>query len=72
MKMIVDRGPVQLELVGINGNAYSLMGAFKGAARKQGWTSDDIDKVLEEAKSGDYDHLLQTLVAHTEAPDESN
>jgi len=57
--------PVKLQLVGLDGNAYSLMGAFQRAARKQGRTAVEIKAVLDDCMSGDYDHLLQTLVKHT-------
>ena len=33
--------------------------------RKQGWTKEEIDMVLEDAKSKDYDHLLQVLMTYT-------
>ena len=38
------------------------MGAFSRNASRQGWTSDEIDTVLTECRSGDYDHLLCTLM----------
>lgn len=53
---------VVLELVGMDGNAFAVMGAFKKAARKQGYKNDEIDKVLDEAMNGDYNHLLQTIM----------
>jgi len=56
---------VKLNLVRINGNAFFLMGAFQGAARKQGWGQADIDAVLDQCQSGNYDHLLQTLLKNT-------
>jgi len=56
---------IKLQLVGLDGNAYSLMGAFQQAARKQGRTAAEIKAVLDDCMSGDYDHLLQTLVKHT-------
>ena len=56
---------VQLDLVGINGNAFAIMGAFQTAAKRQGWDKAEIEVVLDEAMSGDYDHLLQTLITHT-------
>jgi len=52
---------VELELVGLDGNAYSLMGAFQRQARREGWSKDEIDEVLAECQSGDYNHLLCTL-----------
>jgi hypothetical protein len=53
---------VKMALVGLNGNAYAIMGAFKHAARQQGWTAEEIKTVLDEATSGDYDHLLATII----------
>ncbi len=60
---------VKLNLVGLDGNAFSLMGSFSRAAREQGWTKQEINAVLAECQSGDYDHLLQTLISNTEPED---
>ena len=56
---------VKLKLVGLNGNAFSLMGAFRQQARKEKWTPDEIKVVLDECMSGDYDYLLATLMEVT-------
>lgn len=69
--MIIDK-KVKLELVGLDGNAFSIMGAFQREARRQGWKDEEIRAVLTEAKSGDYDHLLCTIMDHTESPDEAD
>ena len=63
--MCVDK-KVKLELVGIDGNAYALMGAFQRQARKEEWTKEDIDIVINECQAGSYDHLLRTLMRHCE------
>lgn len=55
---------ISLELVGLDGNAFSLMGAFQVQARKEGWNREEINTVIDEAKSGDYDNLLRTLHSH--------
>jgi len=65
MDKIVNK-TVKLTLVGLNGNAYSLMGAFKRAAIHQGWTNDEIQSVITECMTGNYDHLLVTLMNHCE------
>ncbi len=57
---------VNLDLVGIDGNAYSIMGAFSRQARREGWSQEEIDLVLEEAQSGDYNHLLATIMNYCE------
>ena len=48
-------------LIGVDGNAFSLMGHFSKLAKRQGVPQEQVKKVLDEAKSGDYDHLIQTL-----------
>nr|DAR16540.1 MAG TPA: hypothetical protein [Caudoviricetes sp.] len=63
---------VELDLVGLNSNAFYLMGAFSKAARRQGWSSEEINLVLDECRSSDYDHLLQTLICHTIPTDDDN
>lgn len=45
-------------LVGIDGNAYSIMGYVSKAMRNTGHTKKEIDDYLEDAMSDDYDHLL--------------
>ena len=64
------RGKVVLQLVGIDGNAFALMGAFKQAARRQGWTPEEIKSVLDECLTGDYSHLLCTLMDNTTSPND--
>ena len=63
--MIVNK-KVKLQLVGLDGNAFVLMGVFHTAARRQGWTKEEIKSVLDECKTVDYDHLLVTLADHCE------
>lgn len=65
MEQIVNK-TINLTLVGIDGNAFSIMGAFQKQVRKEGWTSDEIKSVINEAMSSDYNHLLQTIMAHCE------
>jgi len=61
---------ITLELIGLDGNAFSLMGAFSRQARHEGWTKEEIDGVMEDAMSGDYSNLLRVLMMHCDAPDE--
>lgn len=52
-------------LVGQNSNAYNLLGGWADAATKNGWTKEDVDKVIEQATSGDYENLLRVLATHS-------
>ena len=61
--MVIDK-KVKLDLVGLDGNAYAVMGAFKKQAKKEKWSQEEIEAVLTEAKSGDYNHLLVIIMEH--------
>lgn len=45
-------------LVGIDGNAYSLMGYTQDAMAEQGFSKEEIDVFLKDATSGNYNHLV--------------
>ena len=49
-----------VKLVGTDGNAFAILGKCQGVARKAGWSKEQIDQFMDEATSGDYDHLLMT------------
>lgn len=67
-----NKKTVNLDLVGIDGNAYSIIGAFRRQARREGWSQQEIDLVLEEAQSGDYNHLLATIMDYCEPIDQDD
>jgi hypothetical protein len=71
MKRVIEK-TVNLNLIGVNGNAFMIMGVFRKQARKEGWSQDEIDTVLTKAKSGDYNYLLATIENHCEPKDESH
>ena len=58
---------IKLDLVGLGGNAFALMGAFQKQARREGWTQDEIKVVLDKCTSGDYNNLIVTLWDHCES-----
>ena len=53
---------LNLDLQGKDGNAFMLLGHFRKEAKRAGWTEEEIEEVTNEAKRGDYDHLLTTLI----------
>lgn len=57
---------ISLNLVGLNGNAFALLGAFSKQAKREGWEKAEIDAVMDEATEGDYNHLLRTLTKYCE------
>ena len=53
---------VKVKLTGKDGNAFAIMGNVKNALRKVKAPDEDINAFMEEAMSGDYNHLLQTCM----------
>ena len=64
MNLFNPKKYVKLQLWGLDSNAFSLMGVFRQQARKEKWSEEDISKVLTEARSSDYNHLVATLDSH--------
>lgn len=62
MPIPADKPP--LTLVGVDGNAYAIIAQARKAARTAGWTDVEIAEFVTEAKSGDYDNLLQTCMKY--------
>lgn len=53
-----------VKLLGRDGNAFMILGACRRAAYSAGWDKDQVDAVLDEMKSGDYNHLLMTAMKY--------
>lgn len=49
-----------VKLTGTDGNAFAILGKVKGALSKAGASTDEVKLFLDEAMSGDYNHLLRT------------
>ena len=60
-----NKSAVVFDLTSVDGNAFSLMGNFQRAARKQGWAKSEIAAVIAECQEGDYNHLVATLLSVT-------
>jgi len=51
-----------MQLVGEDGNAFAVLGRAQRAAKEAGWSKEKIKSVMDEATSGDYNHLLATIM----------
>lgn len=49
---------MKYDLVGIDGNAFSIMGYVITAMRECKFSKDDRDDYIKKATSSDYDHLV--------------
>ena len=53
---------VQFQLVGIDGNAFSILGTAQKFARKAGLSKEQIEEYVNEATSGDYNNVISTTM----------
>ena len=45
-------------LIGVDGNAYSIMGYTARAMKDAGCSKEEVDKMYKEAMSGNYSNLI--------------
>jgi hypothetical protein len=64
--MIPKYPDITVQLVGEDGNAYSILGRVTRALRQAGVSQAERDAFTQEATAGDYDHLLQTIMRWVE------
>ena len=54
-----------VQLVGTDGNAFAIMGKVARALRRAG-KPELVKPYMDEATSGDYDHLLQVTIKYVD------
>jgi len=52
---------IEVELSGQNGNVFNLIAICKRAMSRNKVPKEEVDKFVEEATSGDYDHALGVM-----------
>jgi len=57
---------IEVQLSGEDGNAFFVLGKVQKAMRQADVPPAEIKAFMDEAMSGDYDHLLQTCVKYVE------
>lgn len=57
---------VEVQLTGEDGNAFFIISRVRQALRRHGVPDEEIEAFSEEAMSGDYDHVLQTVMKMVE------
>ena len=54
---------ITVNIIGQNGNAFYIFGICKRAMERAKLSQTEIDAFMTEAMSGDYDHLLATVMS---------
>ena len=65
--MSPEKNKPTVKLVGINGNAFMIMGTVTKALRSAGFSKEEIVQYQSQAMSGDYDNLLQVTMSWVRA-----
>lgn len=53
---------IHVRLAGGDGNAFAILGTVRRALFQGGVATDQVNEFMDDATSGDYDHLLQTCM----------
>jgi hypothetical protein len=61
-EMNVKHPEVIVELTGMDGNAFAVLGKVGKALKHAKLEKEEVEAFYAEATSGDYDHLLQTCM----------
>ena len=54
---------IHVRLTGTSGNAFDILGKVVNAMKRARVPKEEIDLFSKEARSGDYDNLLQIVMA---------
>ena len=57
---------VKVKLLGEDGNAFYILGKVSKALREAGYSEGFIGAYQQEAKAGDYDHLLMVAMQYVD------
>lgn len=67
MKPMTPKYPnVRVQLVGLDGNAFAILGRVCKALREAKVPSEEISLYMKQATGGSYDKLLQTTISYVE------
>lgn len=61
--MTVKFPDVTVQLTGQDGNTFMIISRTTRELKRGGATKQEQDEFMQEAMSGDYDHVLQTVMA---------
>jgi hypothetical protein len=53
---------INISLVGEDGNAFAILGRTSRALRRHNVPKEKVDLFMKQAMSGDYNHLLCTVM----------
>lgn len=62
-KLIEKNGKAEGTLLGVDGNAYAILGYTERQLKRASWPKEDIKQVMDAASSGDYNNVIATCMS---------
>lgn len=62
-ELIEKNGKAEGTLIGVDGNAFAILGYTDRQLMRAGWPREDIKQVMDTAMSGDYDNVIATCMS---------
>ena len=59
-ELVKKNGTVEGSLIGVDGNAFSIMGYVERKLKRGGWPREDVKQVMNLMRSGDYNNVIAT------------
>jgi len=59
-ELVEKNGTVAGTLIGVDGNAFSIMGYVDRQLKRGGWPREDVKQVMDIMMSGDYNNVIAT------------
>ena len=59
-ELVKKNGTVEGSLIGVDGNALSIMGYVERKLKRGGWPREDVKQVMNLMMSGDYNNVIAT------------
>ena len=62
-ELIERNGKAEGTLIGVDGNAYAILGYTERQLKRASWPKEDIKQVMDTATSGDYNNVIATCMS---------
>lgn len=62
-QLIENNGKAEGTLIGVDGNAYAILGYTERQLKRASWPKEDIKQVMDTATSGDYNNVIATCMS---------
>ena len=60
----VKSSHITIDLTGPQGNAFVLLGMANNFAKQLGYSNEEVESLLSEMKSSDYENLITVFDSH--------